>query len=147
MNAFGSGELGLSPRGGVAHLKRFKNGTTSIYRRSRLFCFLPMPVSVDLPVHINGHFALSHESRGGLWTDENESFRWHRNKSVMEDIIAPAYCTLICIYCVNIQNTIFGSEVEYQSLLSQYLSVFPKVCETKVPYINDMAKTVYKIYQ
>ena len=140
--AFDNEELGLLPRGGVAQLKSFKNGKNPSSKHCRLFCFLPMPVPLDLPVHINGHFALSHESRRGLWTDENGSFRMQWNKSVMEDIIAPAYCTLICTFRDNIKN--ITSSEEYRKQLVKYFDLFPKVCETTVPYINDMAKTVYK---
>ena len=34
--------------------------------KSRIFCYLPLPGLVPIPVHINGHFALDHESRRGL---------------------------------------------------------------------------------
>ena len=72
LRAYRDGSLGLLPRGGVAHLKSCKNGTMG--DRSRIFCFLPLPIHTELPVHINGHFALSHESRQGLWFDTNSSY-------------------------------------------------------------------------
>ena len=37
----------------------------------QVFCFLPLPIHTKLPVHINGHFALDHEARRGLWRDDD----------------------------------------------------------------------------
>ncbi|VDI11130.1 sacsin [Mytilus galloprovincialis] len=89
-NAYQNGNLGLLPRGGVAvpiqeHYK--KNSMT----RGRIFCFLPLPLETGLPVHVNGHFALEHEARRNLWTDEEDGYRSAWNKHLINDIIAPSY--------------------------------------------------------
>jgi len=65
--AFRRGELALMPRGGVAALTDASDPRAIASRRRRLSCFLPLPVRCDLPVSVNGHFALDHESRRSLW--------------------------------------------------------------------------------
>ena len=54
--AYRSGYISSLPLGGVAYLK--SPHTFSSEKKSRIFCSLPMPILIDLPVHINGslHF-------------------------------------------------------------------------------------------
>ncbi|XP_060572031.1 sacsin-like [Ruditapes philippinarum] len=54
----------------------------------KAFCFLPLPVETGLPVHVNGHFALDHESRRDLWKD---GFRMEWNRYILEHIIIPSW--------------------------------------------------------
>jgi hypothetical protein len=43
--------------------------------KGRLFCFLPLPISLDLPVHVHGSLELS-SSRRDIWKlDEGASRR------------------------------------------------------------------------
>ncbi|CAF1144713.1 unnamed protein product [Didymodactylos carnosus] len=37
-----------------------------------LYCFLPLPIPSDIPMHIHGCFYLSNESRYNLWKTDNE---------------------------------------------------------------------------
>ncbi|KAF9918470.1 hypothetical protein BX616_008570 [Lobosporangium transversale] len=39
----------------------------------RLFCFLPIGISLPFPVHINGHFAVK-QSRREIWTNQDNDF-------------------------------------------------------------------------
>ena len=55
--------------------------------KSRIFCYLPLPGVIPIPVHINGHFALD-LSRRGLWKS-GERQTW--NKTLMRYVIIPAY--------------------------------------------------------
>ena len=55
----------------------------------QVFCFLPLPIHTKLPVHINGHFALDHEARRGLWRDDD----------------GLCFCFTFSHYCVT-QNTV-----------------------------------------
>ena len=74
-DAFRRKELSLLPRGGVAVLldKSDASDWSTASRESRLFCFLPLPLRTQLPVNVNGHFALDHEARRNLWTDSDRS--------------------------------------------------------------------------
>ena len=66
-DAFRDEDLGMLPRGGVACLL---NSSRSAGQRNgkegKAYCFLPLPFKTNLPVYINGHFALDHEARRNL---------------------------------------------------------------------------------
>lgn len=146
-DAYQCGDLGLLPFGGVAYLKQSYRTDSTTARSNRLFCFLPLPVQLsELPVHVNGHFILSSESRRGLWTDEHKSFKSEWNRCVMEGIVAPAYCTLIRTLKDSLRNR--GSDcnsVDKANIeLKKFHSVFPKVAKTDVPYETSLTTAVYK---
>ena len=74
----------VKPRHGIAApLKR----DTSHFR-GQVFCFLPLPLYSELPVHINGHFILN-STRRNLWTSTDpdvgdDKARW--NHSLLQAI-------------------------------------------------------------
>ena len=88
------------------------------------------------------HFILNHESRRELFTDENLLYKVEWNKSLMEGIIAPAYCTLLCSLSENIQR--IDSYDERKIHLSWYFDLFPNVDKITMPFLKDMAKEIYK---
>ena len=92
--AFMRQELGMLPRGGVACLLE-KKSLDPKERRKKAFCFLPLPFETDLPVHINGHFALDHEARRNLWRDEAGGYRSDWNSALLADVVASCYLTLL----------------------------------------------------
>ena len=96
-DAFRRKELSLLPRGGVAVQldKSDASDWSASSRGSRLFCFLPLPLRTQLPVNINGHFALDHEARRNLWTDSDRSAKSEWNELLFEHVIAPSYVTLL----------------------------------------------------
>jgi len=144
-DAYQYGDLGLLPLGGVAYLKR-STLTDATPKSKRLFCFLPLPVQSDLPVHINGRFILSNESRRGLWTDEHKSFKSEWNRCIMEGVVAPAYCTLIRTLKVSLteQHSDCSSVDEAKHKLDTFHSVFPKISKTVVPYETSLTTAVYR---
>ncbi|KAK2153631.1 hypothetical protein LSH36_291g08049 [Paralvinella palmiformis] len=87
-------ELALLPRGGVAALLDASDLETA-RRAKKAFCFLPLPLKTDLPVQINGHFALDHESRRNLWQDDDTSTKSEWNFMLLRKVIAPAYVNLL----------------------------------------------------
>ena len=93
-NAFKKQQLGMLPRGGVACLLE-RTPRNSDERGSKAFCFLPLPFETNLPVHINGHFALDHEARRNLWRDEAGGYRSDWNNALLEDVVASCYLTLL----------------------------------------------------
>ena len=93
-NAFKKQQLGMLPRGGVACLLE-RTSRDSGERGNKAFCFLPLPFETDLPVHINGHFALDHEARRNLWRDEAGGYRSDWNNALLEDVVASCYLTLL----------------------------------------------------
>ena len=64
----------------------------------KAFCFLPLPVSTRLPVHVNGFFELS-SNRRDIWhgTDMSGDGRTRSewNAALLRDIVAPCYVRVI----------------------------------------------------
>jgi len=62
------------------------------------YCFLPLPVQTQLPVHVNGYFELS-SNRRDIWSgsdmagDGQARAQW--NESILQDIAAPSYIRLL----------------------------------------------------
>lgn len=64
----------------------------------RAFCFLPLPVKIGLPVHVNGYFELS-SNRRDIWYGDDMAgggkLRSNWNHCLLEDVAAPAYARLL----------------------------------------------------
>ncbi|XAR63999.1 hypothetical protein NMG60_11024177 [Bertholletia excelsa] len=60
----------------------------------RAFCFLPLPINTELPVHINAYFELS-SNRRDIWFGNDMAGggkkRSDWNIYLLEDVVAPAY--------------------------------------------------------
>ena len=96
VDAYKRRDLGMLPRGGVACLLEKKSKQAELKSgRKKAYCFLPLPLETDLPVHVNGHFALDHEARRGLWRDETSGYRSDWNNALFRDVIASCYLTLL----------------------------------------------------
>ena len=62
------------------------------------YCFLPLPVKTNLPVHVNGYFELSSNRRDVWWGDDmagDGRARAEWNFSLVHDIAAPSYSRLV----------------------------------------------------
>ncbi|EEY57113.1 uncharacterized protein PITG_10921 [Phytophthora infestans T30-4] len=83
----------------------------------RAFCFLPLPVRVGLPVHVNGYFELS-SNRRDIWTGDDMSgdgkLRSEWNANLLVDAVAPAYLAFL-----------LEAKAMSQGDASQYLTFFP----------------------
>ena len=93
VDAFREENLGMLPRGGVACL--LSSSRSSGQRKGKAYCFLPLPFRTNLPVYINGHFALDHEARRNLWRDEAGGYRSDWNNALLRDVITSCYLTLL----------------------------------------------------
>ncbi|VDI12593.1 sacsin [Mytilus galloprovincialis] len=124
LSSYRNGNLGLLPRGGIAlSLDEGKNKRENC----KAFCFLPLPVETGLPVHVNGHFALDHEARRNLWTDDKEGYRLSWNKYLMEDVIVPSYVRALHTLKTNF-NIDTGKPTNAQKMkktLAEYHRFFP----------------------
>ena len=88
-------DMALLPRVGIAALIR----RTLKTERANVFCFLPLPLQWNLPVQVNGHFALN-STRRGLWRDSKSSRpaksneqEW--NEDLIKFVLAPAYAKFL----------------------------------------------------
>ena len=57
----------------------------SPFFHSKVFCFLPLPIKSNLPVHINGQFVLG-TNRRSLWNSDNEDSKTKWNNALIEAI-------------------------------------------------------------
>ena len=150
VNAFRNRDLGMLPRGGCACPLETESMKAQ-KRKKRAFCFLPLPLETDLPVHINGHFALDHEARRNLWRDENGGYRSDWNNALLSDVIASCYLTLLDevrgllhLQTSPIISTFYlsCSKEELIQKVKSYENLFP--CTSFNPYWAMLIRSVYQ---
>ncbi|PVD18701.1 hypothetical protein C0Q70_21251 [Pomacea canaliculata] len=147
----------LLPRGGVAvKLKRTDLPSAECatsYRQpeppktpSRVFCTLPLPVETELPMHINGHFALEHESRRDLWNRKEDS-RTDWNRIICTKVIAPAYVKAL----QQVKLAWFGqrqrendSPATTAEKLRNFFDLFPKVPIPDSIFWSSLVEAIYQ---
>nr|XP_006815605.1 PREDICTED: sacsin-like [Saccoglossus kowalevskii] len=133
----GEEELGkLLPRVGVAALvedckaaQKYNSFSPSfvkseLKRSFNAYCFLPLPITTDLPVHVNGHFALD-RSRRYIWSDigTHQTVRSIWNKLLIEHALAPAYANLIMLAGQRYVTATVQDKLEwYHNLFPSYSS-------------------------
>ena len=143
-------DLSMLPRGGCAALLERTGHDPSQQRVSKAFCFLPLPLKTSLPININGHFALDHEARRNLWTDDDKSPKSEWNLLLLQHVIGPAYVRLlrempayISTSCPS-PNVSLMEEVEQQvPSIDTYSSMFPRMNHSD-PYWRALTKAVYQ---
>ena len=147
-DAVRSRDLALLPRGGVAALLDSRGER----RPNRVFCFLPLPLKTDLPVHVNGHFALDHEARRNLWQDDDRGTKTEWNYLLVKEVIAPAYVTLLRRIPSYLSSSVvsenislmdsFGDEIPN---LDAYSKLFPLLTgQTGKGYWRSLIESVYQ---
>ena len=135
LDAYKRGDLGMLPRGGVAYLLEKKsNQRNAGTSRKKAYCFLPLPLETNLPVHVNGHFALDHEARQNLCKDKTTDYRSDWNNALLTDVIASCYLTLLDEARSHIhlpvehkteQDTLNGSKDVLVRKIQEYEKLFP----------------------
>ena len=92
--AYETGQLCLTPTGSIAVLlERTKDGCfTKTVRKNKAFCVLPLPIETDLPIQVNGHFAMDFENRQTLSLSGVEG-SW--NKLLCQQFLAQLYGRMI----------------------------------------------------
>ena len=137
-DAYRRGDLGMLPRGGVACLLE-KSSTLDepASKAKKAYCFLPLPLETNLPLHINGHFALNHESRRNLWRDEAGGYRTDWNNALLGDVIASCYLTLL-----DEVRSFFYFQISPTSAQSNG-ALFTKICEYEKLFPSDISEETY----
>ena len=153
IDAYQKHDLGMLPRGGVACLlERSSVENEPVERKKKVYCFLPLPIETDLPVHINGHFALDHEARTNFWRNESGGYKRDWNNVLMSDVIASCYLTLLdkvrSFYHLPVTHT---SQEVTLSCSKEWLAanvdiferLFPSMAQAN-PYLTTLVKSVYQ---
>ena len=138
--AFRRGDLMLMPRGAVAALIDASDPRSIQSRRRRVSCFLPLPIRCDLPVSINGHFALDHESRRSLWQDEVGGAKSLWNSLLFSHVVAPSYVAVLQAVSCNIGNLMTGGD----KAMTRYRCLFPNLSADVSGYWLTLMQAVYR---
>jgi sacsin len=106
--ALNSPHKGILPLGAVSCLVETKDQQIfrtcklsqvpfGFYKTSHIFCYLPLPVETQLPVHINGSFAVTPDRRqlACKTTDDKNSFESMWNEALMGDAVCNAYILML----------------------------------------------------
>ena len=105
---------GLRAIGGVATLLKPVPGY-----EYHLFCFLPLPIPSNLPVHVNGHFLVD-DSRKHLETIAHKGLKeW--NHMLARKVIVPAYVDLV----TTAKQLMFNGEETDKHRVKEFYSLFP----------------------
>ncbi|XP_060068841.1 sacsin-like [Ylistrum balloti] len=108
----------------------------------QIFCFLPLPLSSGLPVHINGHFAL-HQTRGAMF--EKKTWKGDWNSLLFEAIISHSYVLAI----EYMRDTLFldseGQTADIKSILKTYHDAFPQYNQGKTDLIKNMISSFFSL--
>ena len=141
----------MLPRGGVACLLQCTL-TSQMQRKKKAYCFLPLPFETGLPVHINGHFALEHETRRKLWRDEAGGYRSDWNNALLCDVIASCYLTLLdkvrgFIQLPVVQESASCNPICSRGTILKSLSIYEKLFPSypiEEPNWRTLANSVYQ---
>ena len=152
VSAIEQNNIGMLLQGGVA-LKLpsdIVKESAKTHKKMRLYCFLPLPVTTHLPVHINGFFALDNEARRNLFKDRDNSILSYRslwNVLLMEKIIAPAYVEMLVLVKAKLtsNNLASLSRDNIRRSLQNYVALFPAFDTEADVYINILVKAVYNL--
>ncbi|CAF4421474.1 unnamed protein product, partial [Didymodactylos carnosus] len=104
-----------------------------------LYCFLPLPISIDIPVHIHGYFCLSNESRYNLWeTDDETDLKRLWNKALAEYLLSQCYVEIICRAAEQVQRNLLT--------LTRYLALFLNKANIKDKLIQLLIEKTYETF-
>ncbi|CAD5123853.1 DgyrCDS12159 [Dimorphilus gyrociliatus] len=151
--AFINGELKkIIPRGSLACLlKKTVRGELAVQSGNRkIFCFLPLPLSTSLPVHVNAHFVLEHENRLNL-AKEGLGADW--NQMLQRFVLAPSYIELIsCLRMRGLGHTMSDnfalvvpgcSKALIESSMKAFYEFWPKASEDNI--LNELVTSFYEL--
>ena len=138
----------IQPKHGIAAPICAPSRASDMRLKSRVFCFLPLQMCSNLPVHVNGSFILD-SSRRKLWQSNSQNDRTTWNDRLIE-AISSSYVEFL----IHFQDVCIGAEgtekkAALWSSINQYYNAFPTLLERnpKFPPPEEeclsLAKMVY----
>ena len=134
----------MKPRHGIAAPLDMKETL-----KGQVYCFLPLPIMSNLPVHINGHFALN-TARRDLWkstdpkrtTSDDPRHTW--NKNLISAIAASYYKFLSLAYHRTCQYKTYESYDQLKADVATYYRLFPDLTPGVLEgFWHDLAVNTY----
>ena len=134
----------MKPRHGIAAPLDMKETL-----KGQVYCFLPLPIMSNLPVHINGHFALN-TARRDLWksTDPKRTIsddpRHTWNMNLISAIAASYYKFLSLAYHRTCQYKTYESYDQLKADVAKYYRLFPDLTSGVLEgFWHDLAVNTY----
>ncbi len=117
----------------------------------KIFCFLPLPMASNLPVHVNANFILDSSSRSSLWRSRDveradDKKKW--NDRLIE-ALGSSYAQFV-VTCQGhfITNTYTKSSKKHlQDDITRYYKMFPKWIEIDSPPEGEMLNLAKHVYE
>ena len=134
----------MKPRHGIAAPLDMKETL-----KGQVYCFLPLPIMSNLPVHINGHFALN-TARRDLWkstdpiraTSDDPRHTW--NKNLISAITVSYYKFLSLAYHHTCQYKTYESYDQLKADVATYYRLFPDLTPGVLEgFWHDLAVNTY----
>ena len=117
-----------------------KHGIAATFKRTenfngKVFCFLPLPVFTELPVHINGQFVLN-SNRRSLWisTTEEPDTRTNWNFNLIKAIASSYVHFLESAKPHYVKSDGYCTLTELLNAMNSYYSLFPFFDPPFTPY-------------
>ena len=117
----------------------------------KIFCFLPLPLPSNLPVHVNANFFLDSSSRSSLWKSRDVSTPDDKKK--WNDRLIEALGSSYGLFLVNCQKYFVNSgpyttsnQSDQTNNFKKYYNLFPKWLSPIDNFESEMmtlAKLVY----
>ena len=105
---------------------------------SKVFCFLPLPIESNLPVHINGQFILG-TNRRSLWNSDNEDSKMKWNNALIK-AIASSYVHFLNEarhHIVKVEG--YNQSKHFYDAVNWYYHLFPYWMTTKEKSIGTLS--------
>ena len=141
----------IKPKHGIAARTDLTGDATKTELLSgAVFCFLPLPITSRLPLHINGAFILD-ATRRNLWSstdpnDPDDRMKW--NLKLIEAIASSYSKFLVDAQQFYVKSTTYDSGAQLWGNLQHYYHVFPswlrKEPEPPQGIFLTLAKMVYR---
>ena len=104
----------------------------------KIFCFLPLPISSKLPLHINGQFVLS-SNRRALWSEDEFTDKMKWNDQLVEAISSSYVHFLTKLWHYIVQNDGYRDKNEFYKAVNAYYDLFPYWLLPKHPATTSSA--------
>ena len=103
-------------------------------KNALLFCFLPLPLSSDLPFHVNGFFDLGKDRRNLTQAQDSAGSKW--NSCLVEGAVPLALECLMAYLTSKCNLREIKSEKRYDALM-QYYSLWPERRDENRRWLTD----------
>ena len=134
----------LKPRHGIAALMHAPKRHSEF--RGQVFCFLPLPVLSNFPVHVNGHFILN-STRREIWKSSDiggsdNRVKWNEN---LIQALAASYTKFLMEARTHYISNTYEKVQDAVKQVKHYYHTFPSPNSCSSTYWKVLAEKVYTL--